>query len=85
MSDLEMPDEETATADMDGGEAADNDDTPRAKNASHRQSALRDLSRARKQMRTDEAGGGAELLLQSAMVKALLDLADAIREGGRTE
>jgi hypothetical protein len=36
-------------------------------------------------MRTDEAGGGAELLLQSAMVKALLDLADAIREGGRTE
>jgi hypothetical protein len=64
MSDLEMPDEETARADMDGGEAGDNDDTPRVKNPSHRQSALRDLSRARKQMRTDEAGGGAELLLQ---------------------
>jgi hypothetical protein len=81
MSDFEMPDEEAA-ADMDGAEAAD---TPRVKDPSHRQSALRDLSRARKQMRSDEAGGGAELLMQSAMVKALLDLADAIREGRRTD
>jgi len=76
MSDLEMPDEET-TAGLEGEEA---EGSPRIKgDVSHRQSALRDLSRARKLMRGDESGGGVELLLQSATVRALLDVADAIR------
>jgi hypothetical protein len=80
MTDLEMPDEETQAE-----TAAEGDDPGegggRTKSPSHRQSALRDLSRARKMMRSDESGLAADLLLQSAMVKALFDLADAIRDG----
>lgn len=78
MSDYEAQEEETGD-ELEAEEDTEVGATSGKAQRTYREQALRDLGRAQKMMRSD-GDVGADMLLRSATVRAILDLTDAIRE-----